>query len=285
VGRLTQLQDSSGTTSYQYDPYGHVIRKTQGLDSLQYSYDPSTGQLTQLTYPNNQVVSYAYAQGRISSINVNATPLLSNIQYQPFGVVKSWTFGNGATYSRSFDTDNRLASYPLGTASIRTLGYDTAGRLTGISDPVAPQTLGYDALNRLTSYATANANQGYQYDANGNRTRLVVGSSTYAYSINPASNQLQAVAGPTPQTYQYDATGNVTSDSLHSLVYDTRGRMVQANTTAYSLNALGQRTAKQNAAVTTRYLYDEAGHLLYETGATGSKDYLYLGDVPVAVLQ
>lgn len=283
VGRLTQLQDGSGTTAYQYDPYGHVTTKTQGADSLQYSYDPSTGNLTQITYPNNLVVSYSYARGRISAINVNATPLLTNIQYQPFGAVKSWTFGNGQPYTRSFDTDNRLSSYPLGT-TVKTLSYDAASRLTGISDPTTPQTLGYDPLNRLTSYATATANQGYQYDANGNRTQLTLGSSTYAYTLNPANNQLQATTGPTAQSYQYDATGNITNDSLHSLSYDARGRLVQANTTTYRLNALGQRTAKTNAGVSTRYLYDEAGHLLYETGASGNKDYIYLGDLPVAVI-
>jgi len=284
IGRLTQLQDSSGTTTYQYDPYGHVIQKTQGTDTLQYSYDPNTGHLTQITYPNSQVVSYTYTQGHISSINVNATPLLTNIQYQPFGAVKSWTFGNGQTYNRSFDTDNRLASYPLG-ATVKTLSYDPASRLTGISDPVTPQTLGYDALNRLTSYATANANQGYQYDANGNRTQLTLGSSPYAYTLNPANNQLQATTGPSAQTYQYDAAGNLTNDSLHSLSYDARGRLVQANTTTYSLNALGQRTAKTSGGTSTRYLYDEAGRLLYEAGATGSKDYIYLGELPVAVVQ
>jgi len=304
IGRLTQLQDSSGTTTYQYDPYGHVTSKTQGTDTLQYSYDPGTGNLTQITYPNNQVVSYTYTQGRINSINVNSTPLLTHIQYQPFGAVKSWTFGNGQPYNRSFDTDNRLASYPLGT-TVKTLSYDPASRLTGISDPVTPQTLGYDALNRLTSYATANANQGYQYDANGNRTQLTIGSSAYAYTLNPASNQLQSSAGPTAQTFQYDATGNMTNDTLSNLSYDARGRLVQASntrgpllrgrntrgsvvrgrTTTYSLNALGQRTAKTNAGTSTRYLYDEAGHLLYEVSGNGNKDYIYLGDIPVAVLQ
>jgi RHS repeat-associated protein len=292
IGRLTQMVDSSGTTTYQYDQYGHLTSKTQGVDTLQYAYDASTGHLTQLTYPNGQTVSYNYTQGRISSINVNTTPLLTNIQYQPFGTAKSWTWGNGKTYSRSFNTDGLLSSYPLYT-TVKTLSYDTAGRITGISDPANPQTLAYDPLNRLTSYATPSANQTYQYDANGNRTQLMVGTTSYPYSISSTSNRLTSTAGPTAQTDSYDATGNITSDGTRTYTYDARGRMSKvsvpvnkrtANVTSYSLNGQGQRTAKTSGSSTTRYVYDTAGHLVYETTGSSSTAYVYLDDTPVAVL-
>ncbi|WP_124950338.1 RHS repeat-associated core domain-containing protein [Sulfuriferula thiophila] len=292
IGHLSQLIDSSGTTNYQYDAYGHLTSKTQGVDTLQYAYDATTGQLTQLTYPNGQTVSYNYTQGRISSLTVNTTPLLTNIQYQPFGTAKSWTWGNGKTYSRSFNSDGLLSSYPLYT-TVKSLSYDTAGRITGISDPANPQTLAYDPLNRLTSYATPSANQSYQYDANGNRTQLMVGTTSYPYSISSTSNRLTSTAGPTAQTNSYDATGNLTADGTRTYSYDARGRMNQVsvpvnrrttNVTRYSLNGQGQRTAKTSGSSTTRYVYDTAGHLIYETTGSSSTAYVYLDDTPVAVL-
>lgn len=284
VGRLTQLQDTSGTTSYQYDTQGRLIQKTQGADSIAYSYDAATGNLSKLTYPDNTQVSYGYNQGRITSLSVNGVALLTNIQYQPFGPIKAWTFGNSQAYSRSYNSDNRIQSYTLGT-TIKTLSYDAAGRIKGISDPTVPQTLDYDPLNRLTSYAIPSLNQGYQYDANGNRTKLTIGTQSYSYAINPTNNQLQSTQGPSPQNYQYDANGSILNDTLRSYSYDVRGRLINANNTNYVHNALGQRIKKSTSSATTRFMYDEAGKLLYETDGTSVKSYIYLDDMPVAVRQ
>jgi RHS repeat-associated protein len=52
-----------------------------------------------------------------------------------------------------------------------------------------------------------------------------------------------------------------------------------------TLNALGQRTKKTSGLTTTYYVYDEAGHLVYETsGLSSNVAYAYLDDTPVAVM-
>jgi len=70
-----------------------------------------------------------------------------------------------------------------------------------------------------------------------------------------------------------------------------RGRMVQANSsigaTNYQVNALGQRVRKTNSLGDTVFHYDTGGRLIAETSPTGAlkREYIYLGDIPVGVVQ
>lgn len=284
LGRLSQISDPSGTTSYQYDAHGRITTKTQDSLTLKYSYAPNSGNLASITYPNNRVISYSYTQGRINSIQVDGQPLLNQISYQPFGPVKAWVFGNGRSYSRSFDSDGRLKSYDLNSV-VRSLEYDAANRITAYKTPALEQSFAYDDVNRLTSFITNTSTQAYSYDDNGNRSSLTLGTQNYAYSIAPSSNRLSSVAGPSSKTYQYDANGSLINDGQFTFGYDGRGRLTQAGSTGYQLNALGQRTHKQAAFGATRFIYDETGQLLYEVSETAAKNYVYLNDIPVGVLQ
>lgn len=284
LGRLTEITDPSGKTNYQYDAHGRITRKTQGSLVLQYSYAPTSGNLASITYPNARVVAYSYTQGRVSAIQVDGQPLLSSISYQPFGPVKGWVFGNGRAYTRSFDADGRLKSYDL-NSFVRTLDYDAAGRIQAYLNPTPEHNFAYDNVNRLTGFISNTNTQAYSYDDNGNRTSLTLGSQNYGYTIAPNSNRLSSSTGPTPKTYQYDANGSLTNDGQVTFGYDGRGRLTQAGSTSYQINAFGQRTQKQAAFGNTRFIYDEAGQLLFEQSDSTAKNYIYLNDIPVGVLQ
>lgn len=283
-GRVSQISDPSGLTHYQYNAQGRIAQKTQGSLVLNYTYDPASGNLTSITYPSGRQLQYSYTQGRINSVSFDGQPVLNQITYQPFGPVKSWVFGNGRAYTRSFDADGRLKSYDL-KAFVRTLDYDAAGRIQAYLNPGTEQSFGFDDLDRLTSFISNNQTQSYAYDANGNRINLSIGAQNYGYNVSPTSNRLLSSAGPQLKTYQYDANGSLTHDSQFSYTYDGRNRLIQAGTTNYQINALGQRTLKQASFGTIRYLYDETGQLLYEQSSTGAKHYLYLYDIPIGVVQ
>jgi len=95
---------------------------------------------------------------------------MENVQYQPFGGVKSYTLGNGQIYSRTIDQDGRIASYTLG-ASTYGITFDAASRITGIAETgnsANANTYGYDTLDRLTSAVLPSSSFGYSYDAVGN---------------------------------------------------------------------------------------------------------------------
>jgi YD repeat-containing protein len=334
IGHLTQITDESGSTRLQYDAYGHVIKKTQVSGSgssaltqvVQYVYGTSgnvNGKLTSIVYPTGLSIGYTYdAAGRVLGLTLTpvagtATPVVSGITYAPFGGVTGWTWGNGTAYSRTFDLDGRLSSYPLGALSgssptpnalLRTVDYDPASRITAFihadatgsqTNPVAVaanQSFGYDNLDRLTGYSPSGTDQGYTYDASGNRISLTIGTTTYTDAIDPASNKLSSTTGPTPaKSNLYDAAGNLTSDGTVSYGYSDRGRQSSSTTASggftYLYNALGQRVVKNGPTTalptgTVRFVYDEAGHLLGEYTGAGApvQETVYLGDTPIAVL-
>ena len=57
--------------------------------------------------------------------------------------------------------------------------------------------------------------------------------------------------------------------------------------TGYKVNALGQRIRKTNSLGDTVFHYDTNGRLIAETDAAGvrKREILYLGDIPVGVVQ
>ncbi|HLA74959.1 MAG TPA: RHS repeat-associated core domain-containing protein [Gammaproteobacteria bacterium] len=295
VGRLYRIYDPNGDTLWSYDTQGRVTQKQQtgGGLSLRISYTYNgQGQLASITYPSGKVIQYSYNQGQVSAIAVAAQPLLNNVQHQPFGAAKNWQWGNGVNYTRQFDQDGRLVSYVLGT-SMRTLSYDAADRITGMTIPVN-QSLSYDSLDRLIQYSTPTTNQSYSYDSNGNRTALSIDANTYPYTYASASNRLNQINGPIFSTYTYNAAGSLIQDNGHSYIYSATGRLARvsygASNNYYKINGLGQRVRKYGAGVVSGmnvFMYDESGHLIGEYDASGLpiEETIYLENVPVAVLR
>ena len=305
LGRLTLIEELQNTTliaatQYAYDLQGRVTTETrsEGALTLVTGYAWSNGDVVGLTYPSGKQIAYGRdSQGRVSQITLTDNGVtrivLNQVQYHPFGGVKSYVTGAGQTLTRSQDLDGRINAYTLGT-SLWQIGYDTAGRIgyqTDSANATNTATYGYDTLDRLTGTVLPTTNLGYAYDANGNRTSQTVGGTTYSYQVSPTSNRLNGVNTVPPKSYAFDVNGSITGDGQNTYGYDARGRMTQAvtvaGTTQYRLDAQGRRVAKTNTAEDTRFVYDRAGHLIAETDATGSakREYIWLGDLPVGVLQ
>jgi YD repeat-containing protein len=301
IGRLTLLSDLSGHTGWTYDQHGRVLLKSQYTNKMtlntSMSYD-AAGRLASTTYPSGVTVAASYdPAGRISALKSGATALVGGVTYLPFGPAESWTQGNGGVYSRTFDTDGRIASIAFG-GSAMALAYDPAGRITGIAETGLPsKSFGYDALDRLTGYTSGATSLTYGYDADGNRTSLGTGGTTIAYNIDPASNRLLSAG---PRSFTYDAAGNLTVDSqlfvIYGYTYDASGRLVNAKTggytTAYTNDGSGERVTRSGYGAAylpggnERFAYDQAGHPLGEYDGKGAtvQETVWLGDLPVAVL-
>lgn len=311
IGHLTQIVDSTGTTSYSYDQHGRLTGESRQPGTgpttytTAYSYD-AQGRLSGITYPSGRTVSYTLdGMGRTNQIatSFNGTTkiLTSNIAYEPFGGVHSFTYGDGTapvqTYVRQRDQDGRIASYTLNGKSM-SIGYDAASQISFISDPLNlanTANYGYDPLSRLTGYTQSAISQNYGYDADGNRVTQTLGSTLSSYSYAPNSNRLAGIqTGASTQTLTQDANGATTSDATRQYGYDLRGRLTQVTTAQgvinYEVNALGLRVRKQvpYANSDTLYHYDAQGHLIAENENGNSRftrEYIYLGDQPVAVMQ
>jgi YD repeat-containing protein len=310
IGRLSSItetnpsQQVTSLIAYGYDLHGRTTSETRTIAgfayTLGYGYD-SSGRLSGMTYPSGRTIAYGFdALGRIGQVSTTpaggtAQIVASSIAYQPFGGVKSFTLGNGQSYTRGYDQDGRIASYSLGS-QIFALGYDDASRISFITDTGNAQnanTYGYDLLDRLTSAVLPNTPFAYGYDAVGNRSTKTVGSSTDTYAYDTTSNRLASISAQAGavRNFVFDPNGSTTDDAINSYVYDTRGRMVQSTgalgATTYQVNALGQRIRKTNSSEDRVYHYDTRGRLIAETDPGGAlkREYLYLNDIPLAVIQ
>jgi RHS repeat-associated protein len=293
-GHLTGASDANHSLSWGFDALGRITSKSQTVGgitkSLSYAY--TVGDLTSLTTPSGQQVTYGYdSNHQVTSISVNGTTVLTGVTYEPLGPVNGWTWGNSTSASRAYDGDGNITQ--ISDNGLQTLSYDDASRISGITNTAAGSdwSYGYDLLDRLTSSDNGTVTRGWTYDANGNRL-TETGTSPATYSVSPTSNQITGITGALARTYAYDASGRTTGYASMTATYDNAGRLktvLNASATETLVyNALGQRIETSGgAAGTVLYWYDEQGHVLGEYDGSGNliEETVWLGDIPVATLR
>lgn len=306
-GRLTGLTDQSGNTKYCYNRFGDLVRKVQTSNGVvlttRLGYD-AAGRLAIQTYPDGAVLD-ALRDGEGRVIELGVTPnggsrqiVLTGATYAPFGPSTGWTYGNGRSVLRTLNQNYQpLAIHDAGAGGLSLgFGFDEVGNLTLLQDAAQTVNLaqyGYDTLNRLQQTKdgpTATPIETYGYDATGNRQSVTNAGLTTAYTYPAGSHRLDKV-GTIVRTY--DASGNTTKigGSARQFVYDPSGRMTQVKagstvTRNYRYNAKGEQTWAYLDTANAYFVYDEAGHLLgeYDNNGVPVQQFLWLGDLPVAVL-
>jgi RHS repeat-associated protein len=160
---------------------------------------------------------------------------------------------------------------------------NTTTSSTAITATTAVYSIGYDSLGRISTFSRAGGSGAastaplatqtaiFTYDANGNRLSSIqttgsgatASSTNRSYTVDPASNRLlgfaqtlttgTATGGTTANvSYSYDANGSILKDGLRSYEFDAANRLadvttgagIDAPTTRYVHNALGQRLFK-----------------------------------------
>jgi len=320
-GRLTKIEDSSGSTAFVYDARGNVTRQTRVIGTqtyvIDYAYD-AAGNLIRITYPSGRLVEYLRdGEGRVAHVTTRKTAgaamtiIAGAITYMPHGPISALTFGNGLQATFSYDADCRLTGIDTtdGTSAVQDLDYaygdaggGDAGNIRSITDNLAPslsQSFDYDAFYRLTGANGAYGDFDYTYDAVGNRlTRTITAGSTVTETstLDTASNRLLSVSdGTTTRALGYTANGNIATDSAgagfaYGYNHANRVTTVQENSVtvaSYTYSDLGERVVKDlGGGAITHFLFDLGGALLAESNAAGvvQREYVHLGGLPLAVI-
>lgn len=294
IGRLTQVTDESGSTSYEYDAKGQLVAETRIINGLSfttgYQYD-AAGLITQVTYPSGRTVDYQRNNlGQViavtTTVNGQTQTLANNISYLPFGPLTNMTYGNGKVLTQTFDQDYRLTSKHTTGLQQLSYGYTLRNNINSISDLLdssKSQSFSYDALGRLTDASGDYGAQSYTFDPIGNRLSKTQDGVTDSYTYSSTSHKLQSVR---TINLTYDAIGNTLTKGDLTFTYNQVGRLATASKTGmnatYGYNAQGQRVKKTvndgTSTITTLYHYDQGGQLIAETDGQGNllKEYLYL---------
>jgi len=216
IGRLSEMNDPSGSTSYTYDRRGLLLVEDQTVDSVQYvrwyQYDED-GNRSQVGYPSGHTVDYLFDYaGRPSSATMGSTTIIASADYLPFGPLGSLEYGNATTSTMTFNsryqlTENKLDS-PSMALSEHDFAYDDAGNITNITDALDSgydRTYEYDDLRRLITANTGGSlweTGGFTYDAMGNVLSATYGVDTQTFTYSGTTPKMSGVS--------YDDAGNET---------------------------------------------------------------------------
>lgn len=286
-------QTANSWTTFAYNPEGLLVGRDDAMQSTEnltgYSYD-NLGRLTAINYPSGVNVGYGYAYGKLSgataTVNGVTTNIATGLHYQPFGPVTDWAVGNGLTRSYGYDSDGRLTGVSTGSASglVQSLTYGlnlgdevsaiTNGVNTGLSEKFT-----YDPLSRLIKQEYGSGGQQLRdYDATGNLTHNNGPWDEYL-AVDPNSNRVATMGD---HTYSYDARGNRSKyqfrGSTAIYAYDAFNRLSQYSrdiATNFSEPNGPNGEAIDHPAGTWSYLYDAQDQRVGKSGPDGQTRYVY----------
>ncbi len=267
LGRPTNIQyptTGHASVSYTYDAAGRIIQSVDGTGTRNFSYD-SGGRKIGMTDPmGNTVASYDKAGRIVSQTDVSGRTL--SYAYDPTARLTSVDDATEAVqYTYTDNGQPLVAKYPNGIQTA--YGYDTLGRVTGLTHTIAAT----GAI--VVAYAA-------QYDKAGNLAQVTEQPSgdvtTYTYdSVGQLLTEQRAGQQSYSGTYRYDALGNrvsarvvtggqTTQDATYT--YDGMGRLNQVNDAIsgvenYTWNVDGTLASLPRPGYIALMSYDEEARL------------------------
>ena len=281
VGELVQMNDWTGTNTFELDLLGRLQKMTDHKsNTVSYAYD-AVGNQTSITYPDGSKVSNFYdAVYNLTSV-IDAEKGTYVYVYDdanrpvkltyPNGWVEQYTYDAEGNLLKTVDTDP-FQLYNKTPKVKYEYTYDAEGNvLTEFQrDSDATENLKsrtaftYDALNRLTG--STRKLEVYPYD-----------TLAYSYTYDTLGNLLKQ-SGPTKgeeDTYQYNDLNQMVSKHMcgyeqkltriydYGYTYDKRGNLVKEEEVCSPTT-----TGPKNITIAT-YLYDETNRMVQGTNKTG----------------
>ena len=281
VGELVQMDDWTGTNTFELDLLGRLQKMTDHKgNTVSYTYD-AVGNQTGITYPDGSKTRSFY-----------------DAVYNLTSVIDA----DDGTYAYVYDDANRPVKLTYPNGWIEQYTYDAEGNLLKTVDtdpfqlynktPKVKYEYTYDAEgNVLTEFqrdsdATENlkSRTAFTYDAlnrlTGSTRRLEVypyDTLAYAYTYDTLGNLLKQ-SGPTKgeeDTYQYNDLNQMVSKHVcgyeqkltriydYGYTYDKRGNLVKEEEICSPTT-----TGPKNITIAT-YLYDETNRMVQGTNKTG----------------
>ncbi|MCE7956538.1 MAG: RHS repeat protein [Acidobacteria bacterium ACB2] len=266
-GRICQVVDGSGTTTYGYDRRGLVVTERKVLlgrprpPTVQYGYD-AAGRRTEVRYPNGGKTTTSYDIGGRPT-NVVYAPryqipvsILSSVSHKPFGPVSAYTTAGNVAETRTFDTRYRRVDQTtavVGAKTLMSLAYhpwDKEGNLLAVDDltpdspPEYDMTFGYDPGRYTLTSATGPFGDDHRqrtfdwtYDRTGNRlteSNSDLGTTIYGYGTDGSGHSNGVLTSITPPGLPAIPiaslrTGDLqTDDGSIQYDYDALGRLERA---------------------------------------------------------
>ncbi|MCG7550476.1 RHS repeat-associated core domain-containing protein [Pseudoalteromonas sp. Of7M-16] len=312
-GTLKKISSPSGNITLLRNGAGNVTTQTNLIDGVNYTTSStynSSGQLSTITYPGGNQVSYTYASDKtIEKVNVKINgvtkSLINKVDHHSTGAISALHFSNGIPQYFARSKSGNISTIRAGGIQNLDYKYDRAFNIKEAINTVnsdASRQYTYDKAGRLTSsrHPVTQSGSSYTYDLVGNRkTEISKGlkrsgffvlhgevsvtlpfvtqdghkNITLGYDKN--SNRLTSLSGTEgSHSITYDANGNIKNDGHRNFTYDSFNRLVKINDNIqYKYNGLGLRVSKKAMGRSTHFIYNESAKLLSEGN---EKQYIYV---------
>ena len=259
AGRIESITDESGVTENFYGELGETTSATKTIKRLTPLEDDKTasfaytfdyqGRMQNITYPDEEVVSYGYNNGgeveKVSSAhNGLDTTYIENIGYDQYGQRVYIKYGNGIETKYTYDQDRRWLNNIETQNTYTTLQdidytFDRTGNILSIVNISGKYTTNqdyeYDGLYQLTG------GEGYFEDR---EYGYVGGTSNYT------------------QIFSYDNTGNILLKTSSNITSQSGG--VSALNYDYSYTYYADKPKQAEIIGNLWYLYDGNGNMIEE---------------------
>lgn len=299
VGRLTTMYRGNTGAVFNYDAMGRTIEElvctphncgTSNYD-IRAQYDLA-GNMVFLHYPSTHEATYHYNsanrldQAQLTGWNggqpdggVYTYLTVSDTNFYPNGVPKTWTLANSMTESTVLNNrlqlrEKIITNPSMGTFADHVFSYGTQnnGNILSASDQLngsRTQSFTYDSLSRLATAAEGRWGLSFVYDPWGNRLQqnVTAGSAGMSQLTVNGNNQVNG--------YRYDTSGNLLNDGFHAYAYDAHNRITTVDSSVfYTYNATGNRARKDyvSGAPSNEYVYFN-GQVIAEMINTTTEDW------------
>lgn len=217
MGRLTQVTDNAGTTSYTLHANGSPLSINVLGKTVTFTYD-TYGRRTSMSDPSHGTTSYVYDSDGNTSQVTDANGNTTQMTYDQYGRMTTKVndeFTSTYTYNNTF---NKLASVSSTNSTAKNYTYDSNGRLS-VSKEYATSSIwfqqshAYDSTGKLasTSYASNKDTLGTEYFIYSNQTLSQVNwGNTTIFQLTGVGAQglpTSVTTGPLYRNYTYTATG------------------------------------------------------------------------------
>ncbi|MNW41259.1 tRNA3(Ser)-specific nuclease WapA precursor [compost metagenome] len=321
---LTGILAPGVQVSYKYDSIGHRTGMTDSTGNTTYTYDPADGSLKSILYPDGTKINYSYNKqlrtgytltdvsgkatgaqyamdemNQVSALDVLHKPAdkgkmtrtaapttLSSVDritfdYKANGLLERGASANGlsTTYSyEGYDLTGMMVTQGSTLRSNKTENKadstDSSRATTGENALTATEaTYGFSQLSAATGYTFT-----YQYDSNKNIITRTQNGASESFIYDPLNRIQQEESGlGSIKKYSYDDRGNVMNvegRKLRGLTsadfkFDSLNRLIQIKTedgriVNYSYNGDGLLYERTEETTRTRYYYDEQAKLIAE---------------------
>ena len=302
VGRLSVVQDVTGTERMEYDAMGNVSLSERiiGIPTennayhfrTRFTYD-SFGRMRRIVYPDGEVVNYHYSNGLLRSVDGSATiPYIRSMEYNEYDAPISIAYGNGLTTVLSYENvHHRPIRRQLNGSNIAlqdiTYTYDPVGNITNIvQDKNKAGNLGgkysvtytYDDQYRLTrAVQSSTPLGGYDYSMSYSPSGLVATKSCTEIGANMIFGYTQ---GYPSQFYDHRPRMVYSSNAedIMLLRWDMNGQVTHIGLPhkdefrRHVWNEAGQLVAAFGNAHCGYYAYDAQGNRTYKLTGTMTEE-------------